>query len=135
MKEVRKHDIKYHVWYKDDAGLSEEKPGRWLGVSHNTGRLMCYHILTQTGSIISRSTFQRVTNLESEKKNIKELFIRFDAEIYRRLKEEDRGYEGSKPEPQDWADILEEDADFAEEFNRLFNIPLIPEADVGDKYF
>ena len=36
---------------------------------------------------------------------------------------------------QDWADILEEDADFAEDFNRLFNNPLIQEADVGDKYF
>ena len=40
------------VWYKDNAGLSEEKLGPWFGVSHNTGRLMRYHILTQTGSVI-----------------------------------------------------------------------------------
>ena len=80
------------VWYKDNSGLSEEKPGRWLGVSHNTGRLMCYHILMQTGSVISRSTVQRVTSLELEKKNIKEIFTRFDVEIHRRLKVEDRGY-------------------------------------------
>ena len=72
---------------------------------------MCYHILTQTGSVISRSTVEQVTSLESEKKNIKELFIHFDAEIHRCLKAEDRGYEGSKPNPQDWAEILEEDAD------------------------
>ena len=29
----------------------------------------------------------------------------------------------------------EKDADFAKEFTRLFNNPLVPEADVGDKYF
>ena len=56
------------MWYKDDAGLSEEKPGQWLGVSHTTGRLMCCHILTQTGSVISRSTVQRVTNLDAGNK-------------------------------------------------------------------
>ena len=59
------------VWYKDNAGLSEEQPGRWLGVSPNTGRLMCYHILTQRGTIISRSSVQRVTNLESQNSEIK----------------------------------------------------------------
>ena len=37
------------VWVKDNAGLSPPEPGRWLGVSHRTGRLMCYHILKQTG--------------------------------------------------------------------------------------
>ena len=29
-----------HVWYIDNAGLSEKKPARWLGVSHNTGLLV-----------------------------------------------------------------------------------------------
>ena len=52
------------VWYKENAGLGELLPGRWLGVSSTTGRLMCYHVLTQTVSVISRSTVQRVTNLE-----------------------------------------------------------------------
>ena len=52
------------VWLKDNAGLSTSEPGRWLGISHLTGRLMCYHILTQTGKLISRSTVQRVTDIE-----------------------------------------------------------------------
>ena len=34
-----------HVWYKDNAGLGKTMPGRWLGVSHRTRRLMCYNIL------------------------------------------------------------------------------------------
>ena len=43
-------------WFKDNAGISTIEPGRWLGISHQTGRLKCYHILTQTGKVISRST-------------------------------------------------------------------------------
>ena len=52
------------VWYKYNSGLGELLPGRWLGVSSQTGRLMCYHVLTQTESVISSSTVQWVTNLE-----------------------------------------------------------------------
>ena len=76
---------------------------------------MCYHILTQKGSVVSRSTVQRVTNLEAQENNVKELFVHYDAEIHRRFKQEDRGFEGSKPDPKDWADLFEEDSDFAEE--------------------
>ena len=118
-----------HVWYKDNAGLGETMPGRWLGVSHRTGRLMCYYILTQNGTVISRSTVQRVTNLELQERSVKETFVKFDAEIHRRLKADDRGYEGSKPNPQDWADMMEEDPDFKKEFTRLFSNIDIPEAD------
>ena len=52
------------VCFKDNGGLSNSEPGRWLGISHRTGRLVCYHILTHTGKVISRSTVQRVTNVE-----------------------------------------------------------------------
>ena len=50
-------------WFKDTSGISPSEYGRWLGISHRTGRLMCYHILTQTGKVISRSTVQQVTNI------------------------------------------------------------------------
>ena len=117
------------VWYVDNAGLGPELPGRWLGVSHCTGWLMTYHILTQTGSVVSRSTVQRVTNLEQQEKDTHEAFVKFDVEIHRRLKCEYRGYEGSKPNPSDWTDLMEEDPDFKEEFQRIFDNPSIPEAD------
>ena len=52
------------VWFKDNYGLYPIEPGWWLGISHRTGTLMCYHILTNTGKVISRSTVQRVTNIE-----------------------------------------------------------------------
>jgi hypothetical protein len=41
------------VWYKDNAGLSPAEPARWLGISHRTGRLMSYFVLTQRGTVIS----------------------------------------------------------------------------------
>ena len=117
------------VWYKDNAGLGESLPGRWLGVSHRTGRLMTYHILTQKGTVVSRSTVQRVTNLELQETQYKEMFVEFDAEIHRRLKVDDRGYVGSKPNPEDWTDMFAEDPDFKEEFDRIFSDPNVPEAD------
>ena len=42
------------LWFKDNDSLSTSEPGRWLGISQRTGRLMCYYILTQIGKIIYR---------------------------------------------------------------------------------
>ena len=65
------------VWYKDNAGLGEFKPGRWLGVASRTGRLMTYHILPETASVVSRSTVQRVTNLELQTQSVIDTFCEF----------------------------------------------------------
>ena len=79
-------------WFKDNSGLSPSEPGRWLGISHQTGRLMCYHILAQTGKVISRSIVQRVTNLKLSTDEVKETFLKFDTEIHRRLKTDSHVY-------------------------------------------
>ena len=117
------------VWYKDNAGLSPFQPGRWLGVSYRTGRLMCFHILTQNGKVISRSTVQRVTELEKSTAATKDIFAQFDLAISNKLKLIDRGYSGDKPNPEDWTDLLDEDEDFREEFQNIYNNKDIPEAD------
>ena len=117
------------VWYKDNAGLSPEQPGRWLGVSSRTGRLMCYHILTQKGTVVSRSTVQRVTNLEQNTARVKDTFDKFDTNISNRLKAPIRRYNGDKPNPEDWADLMEADIDFREEFNTIYNSDEVAEAD------
>ena len=117
------------VWYKDSAGLGELLPGRWLGVSSRTGRLMCYHILTQTASVISRSTLQRVKNLERQDKYTEYTFRKFDDEVHRRLKEEQRGYDVEKTSPQGWEDLNESDTDFKDIFDRSFSDGMKPEAD------
>ena len=66
------------VWYHKNAGLGERLHGRWLGVSHRIGSLMSYYLLTQTGSVISRTTVQRVTNLEVQIDDHKALFAEYD---------------------------------------------------------
>ena len=125
------------VWFKDNAGASPFEPGRWLGVSSRTGRAMCYWILNQRGAVVSRSTVQRVTNLELSTSEVKDTFSKFDQVIHQKLKSEHRGYVGDKPNPDDWADLMEEDEDFREEFQKIYNNDNIPEADdytpeVGD---
>ena len=117
------------VWYKDNAGLAPEQPGRWLGVSSRTGRLMCYFILTQKGTVVSRSTVQRVTNLEQHTARVKDTFNKFDTAIATILKSPIRGYDGDKPNPEDWADLIENDDDFREEFETVYNSDNIKEAD------
>eukprot|EP00957_Ditylum_brightwellii_P044259 3357691-Ditylum_brightwellii.AAC.1 len=49
--------------------------------------------------------------------------------INQRLKRNDRGYEGLRPDPCDWLDMMEEDLDFAKEFRIVFNNQGIPDAD------
>ena len=51
------------VWYHANAGLGERLHGQWLGVAHHIGSIISYWILTQTGSVIARTTVQGVTIL------------------------------------------------------------------------
>ena len=118
------------VWYKDNAGISPFEPGRWLGVSHRVGRLMTYHILTQRGTVISRSTVQRVPNLELQTSAVQKIFDSFDNNIHDKLKIIRKGYVGDKPNPDAWAELIEEDPDFREEFQKVYNDDTLPEADV-----
>ena len=74
------------VWFNDNAGIYTSEPGRELWISHRTGRLMCYRIITQTGKVISISTVHRVTNLVLSTYEVKENFVKFDTEIHQRIK-------------------------------------------------
>ena len=84
------------------------------------------HVLTQNASVIYRSTVQRVKNLEQQDKYIEDKFRKFDDGVHRLLKGEQRGYNGEKPNPQDWADLYESYPDFKDKFNRNFSDGKIP---------
>ena len=116
-------------WYRENAGLGETLPGRWLGVSHRVGPLMSYWILTSKGTVISRTTVQRVTHLETQTVDNIEIFRAFNAGICELFKEEIVVTEGAKPNPASWAEIIGDDPDFEEEFQRLISSDDIPEAD------
>ena len=67
--------------FKDNAGTSPFEPGRLLGVADRTGRLMCYHVLNQRGVVVSRSTVQRVNDLEKSTYATTDIFQKFDIAI------------------------------------------------------
>ena len=126
-----------YVWFKDNAGLSPKEPGRWLGVSSRVGRSMCYWILNQNGKVVSRSSVQPIPSLELSLPATQETLRAFDLTACQRMKTEERGYDGDKPNPDDWADLIDEDEDFREEFQKIYNDDSVPEADdytpeVGD---
>jgi hypothetical protein len=103
-----------HVSYKENAGLGTAAVGRWLGASHRVGGLMSSWVLTQTGTVISRTAVQRITNLEEDTDEVKQSVNEFDVEVNRRFKEEEKDftYDGAKPNPEDWSELLENNAEF-----------------------
>ena len=90
---------------------------------------MLYWVLTQNSYVISRTTVQKVTNLENEILESQETFSEFDEQIKGIIGEDDFPLEWNNPDPADWADISEDDEDFQEEFNRIYQDLDIPEAD------
>ena len=72
---------------------------------------------------------QRVTEVEKATISVRDTFEKFDEAIRSKLKCIDRGYAGDKPNPDDWADLLEEDEDFRDEFQKIYNNSDIEEAD------
>ena len=63
------------VWYKDNTGTSLFDPDRWLVVSHWISRLMCYHVLTPSGTVIYHYTLKQVTNIEKNTAEAKDTLI------------------------------------------------------------
>lgn len=39
------------VCYRENVGLGEPMPGRWLGVSKYVGGKMCYRVITKRGRV------------------------------------------------------------------------------------
>ena len=58
-----------------------------------------------------------------------EIYRSFYAKIHEVLKLVDRDYVGNNPSPEYWSVIMDEDKDFYEEFQQVYNDRNIPEAD------
>ena len=120
------------VWYRENAGLGETKIGRWLGVSHRIGTLMSFWVLTSNGKVISRTTVQRMTNLESQLEENKTRMQSFTNQLAEQIGENDivvQDEDGNNMlNVDDWDDPAF-DPDFVQEFGRTINDPTIREAD------
>ena len=66
------------VWFHENSGLGEQGLGRWFGFSYRTGGAMSYWILKANGYVVSRTTVQRITNMESEISENQLMFSEFD---------------------------------------------------------
>jgi hypothetical protein len=119
------------VWNRENAGLGETKRGRWLGVSHRIGTLMSFWVVTANGKVLSRTTVQRVTNLELQVEENKAKCTTFTADIKERLGDNDLiivDEDGDLLVPSDWDDPTF-NKEFVEEFGRTIIDPMLKEAD------
>ena len=116
------------VWFKENAGLDVPRIGRFLGIAHSSSNLMTFHILPESGIPIMAGTVQRVTELEKATDAAQQRMRQFNQKIQDKFKE-GRLASGDSPQLDDWSDLFEDDPDFAEEFNRLFDNAEVPEAD------
>ena len=118
------------VWFKDNAGLAVPQLGRFLGVADSASNIMSHCILPKSGMPITAGTVQRVTYLEQQTDAIKERMKAFNSQIADKFKEGRLTVDsGEMPQLEDWEQLLEDDEDFAAEFNRLHNNLDVPEAD------
>ena len=101
-------------WYKENAGLGKTHIGKWLGVSHRIGPLVSYWILTVQGTVIFRTTVQRITLFETHTAENKEQFRLFDLSVHELFKDETIVTEGAKPNPASWEEIIVDEPDFEE---------------------
>jgi hypothetical protein len=119
------------VWFKDNAGLGENRIGRWLGVAHRIGNLMSYWILMDAGCVIARTTVQRVTNLEQTTDEVRQRCQHFDQHVTEILKDANHIIShGDDIVLQDWNDFpIKDDPDFVDEFQRIVSDDKISDED------
>ena len=111
--------------------MGKTKMGRWLGVSHKTGSLMSFWILTPSCRVVSRTSVQRITNFELQEETNKRKLTAFDDAVKGYLRDYNHVLnDGSKSEPYDWSTHpFADDPDFQEEFDNAVNNPEVKEAD------
>jgi hypothetical protein len=119
-------------WFKENAGLGPEEIGRWLDVSHRIGNLMTYWIIKSNGQVVSRSTVQRIPDLEIDTDRLKTLCSKFTQHLNERLADVNfRVVPGAKDQPTDWGQmVLDTDPDFADAMQKVdFVEDIFPEHD------
>ena len=59
------------IYWDDRDGDTKQSIGRWLGPSHHIGSALCYYILTEKATVISRTSVQHITKEEFETAEMK----------------------------------------------------------------
>ena len=125
-------DFSVYGWviYRANAGLGELSLKRWLGVSHKTGQLMSYWILTIQGRVISYTTVQMLTALEQKTMEWNGRMEIYEKEIHDKVTKT-RETEMNINDVPEWNQLAldEYDNEFITEFQNTVNDKSIPEAD------
>ena len=82
---------------------------------------MSYWILTAQGTVISRTTVQRITHIETQTTDNKERFRLFDLSIHALFKYDIIVTEGAKPNPASWEEIIGDDPGFEKEYQCIIS--------------
>ena len=92
---------------------------------------MSYWVLTENGTIVSRTSVYRVTNLEAQNYENKARIAVFDKAIQEGLNNKAHVIaERSKGNPKDWSEHpFDHDPDFQEEFDHIVSNEEVKEAD------
>ena len=128
-------DVGLYDWvlYKNNAGYSETKLGRMLGISHRVGPMMSYWILPISCHVISCTTVQRLTLLDQQQNLYKERCQHFDITVKEKLRDSNHIILLNNDEqPHDWENFdFSQDKDFLCEYGKKLALddPTIPEAD------
>ena len=88
---------------------------------HHIGPLMSYWILTAQGTVISRTTVQLITHLESQTADNKERFCLFNLSIHELFKDEIIVTEGANQNPASWEEIIGDDPGFEKEYQCIIS--------------
>ena len=102
-----------------------------MGVSHCVDSLMSYWVLTKNGTVVSRTTVSRCTNLEAQTEKNKARITALDKAIQERINDEAHVIvEGGKGKTKDWSEhTFDIDPDFHEEFSNVVSNDEVEEAD------
>jgi len=60
------------VYWDDRDNEAKQSIGRWLGPSHHIGSALCYYLLTEKATILSRTSVQHITKEEFETDEMRE---------------------------------------------------------------
>ena len=101
-----------------------------LGVSHRVGNLMSYWILTISGRVRSRTTVQRITDLELSTDDLKSRCKDYNEQVAAILKDMQGLDHDGERQIQEWDDYTEVDErEFREDFGKPISDGTIPEED------
>ena len=129
ISEYLDHGFYDRVWFREHAGVGPTKLARFIGVSDTVGSLLSYWVLPISGIPESRTTVQRVTTLEAKLDVNKDRFKDYDVKIRDRFKEGRLSPTGDKPEKHEWEETFRNDAEFLEEFTRIYDNPEVYDDD------